>query len=110
MRISDWSSDVCSSDLGASFEHLLTEIELEIFYGHTDIGLRDTQPLGRSTYTALFVNGTKRSDLPEVYSAHCSAPPQELIANTRDRRHEPLTGLTAQERNDDFRADRKSVG
>src|SRR3546814_10521104 len=57
---------------GASFEHLLTEIELEIFYGHTDIGLCDTQPLGRSTYTALFVNGTKRSDLPEVYSAHCS--------------------------------------
>src|SRR3546814_2613810 len=74
---------------GASFEHLLTEIELEIFYGHTDIGLRDTQPLGRSTYTALFVNGTKRSDLPEVYSAHCSAPPQELIATSRDRRHEP---------------------
>src|SRR3546814_2804039 len=60
---------------GASFEHLLTEIELAIFYGHTDIGLRDTLPLGRSTYTALFVNGTTRSDLPEVYPAPCSAPP-----------------------------------
>src|SRR3546814_8771144 len=46
---------------GASLEHLLTEIEPEIFYGHTDIGLRDKPPLGRSTYTALFVNGTKRS-------------------------------------------------
>src|SRR3546814_18586277 len=52
---------------GASFEHLLTEIELEIFYGHTDLGLSDTPPLGRSTYPALFVNATNRTDLTEVY-------------------------------------------
>src|SRR3546814_7934250 len=47
MRISDWSSDVCSSDLFARFEHLHHDVAAaDEFTLH--IELRDRGPIGKA--------------------------------------------------------------
>src|SRR3546814_5484563 len=37
MRMSDWSSDVCSSDLGFGLEHAAVEIADDTFEGFADV-------------------------------------------------------------------------
>src|SRR3546814_1577459 len=88
MRISDWSSDVCSSDLAAfALVSQAERIESELLAALSSVSGRD-----------LEVEGTVRLATPEAFASHLIAP---RVAALRER-HPRLTLELASE-------DRKST-
>src|SRR3546814_7191563 len=70
MRISDWSSDVCSSDLGVSLEHLFLEVNENVSTGRRDkVITREISRIRRSgVRVSLDDFGTGQASLTHLVS------------------------------------------
>src|SRR3546814_11582318 len=72
MRISDWSSDVCSSDLGSrgALQQMHVQSELDGADGPAQGRLSDVQPLGRAHEAELLGHRNERTKLSDLQGDH----------------------------------------
>src|SRR3546814_8843626 len=105
MRISDWSSDVCSSDLAPSGKRSPDSRD----------ALRIVQPRRRSSECALDLAGQQRheADPAQVLFAHRRPATfnqlQRLTAGRSDRNHQTTTGGELLDRSEEHTSELQSL-